>query len=223
MNAGQRSLTRLTSMWSLPFPMSSIRSFTATSSSCMVSFTGAALKHFWNYLPIKSGSVQHPGSSRYSTPGTRRSPTMYTCTASSPAAVLPRMGNSADHGAAFLSPSGFSGINSGENIWPVFRPSTKAVPWYFPLPAKNCAILISGTNCWIIFIKKNGVPTLRKPLTASATPLSISDVTHIRLPSPTAGSLTSRRRMSPFLPEGKSREIRNDGSLFHTQSSSGAT
>lgn len=108
------------------------------------------------YLPIKSGSVLHQGSSRYSTPGTRSCPTMYTCTASSPAAGLPRTEKSADYGAAFLSPSGSSGINSGENIWHVFHHSMKAAPWYFPLPAKACVILIPGKDFWTAFIKKNG-------------------------------------------------------------------
>lgn len=128
------------------------------------------------YLPIKSGSVLHQGSSRYSTPGTRSCPTMYTCTASSPAAGLPRTENSADY---------------GENIWHVFHHSMKATPWYFPLPAKACVILIPGKDFWTAFIKKNGALTLKRPLTASATPLSTWDVTPIRLPSPTAGFLTS--------------------------------
>lgn len=216
MNAGQKSLTHLTSMWSLPCPMSSIRSFTATRSTCTVSCTGAALKHFWNYLPIKSDPVLHRGSSRYFTPGTMSCPTMYTCTASSPAVGLPRMENSADYGAAFLSPSGSSGINSGENIWHVFHHSMKAAPWYFPLPAKACVILIPGKDFWTAFIKKNGALTLKRPLTASETPLSTWDVTPIRSPSPTAESLTSWKRMSSFLPERKNgRSETQDHSFTH--------
>lgn len=41
---------------------------------------------FLNFLPIKSGSAQHPGSFRFFIPGIRNSDIMYICTASFPAA-----------------------------------------------------------------------------------------------------------------------------------------
>ena len=112
------------------------------------------------YLPIKSGSVLHQGSSRYSTPGTRRLSyhVHMHCTISGGGAY-PGRKNPHDYGAAFffLSPRpGSSGINSGENIWHVFHHSMKAAPWYFPLPAKACVILIPGKDFWTAFIKKNG-------------------------------------------------------------------
>ena len=58
---------------------------TVTSSSSIRSCTDAVPRHFWNFLPMKSDSAQHPVSYRSCIHGIRRWDTMYICTVSFPA------------------------------------------------------------------------------------------------------------------------------------------
>ena len=127
----------------------------------MVFFTDAAPKHFLNYLLIRSGSVQHPGSFRCFTHGIRNWIIMYTCTALFPVAALQKKEKSANPPKTFLSVQKSCGINSRGNIWHTFLPCMKAAPSHFPLPVKSCVILITGRNGKMTSTKRTGAPTSR--------------------------------------------------------------
>ena len=168
--------------------MNSIPCFTVTSSPSMRFCTDAAPRHFWNSLLIKSGSVQHPGSSRYCIPGTRNWITMYICTVLFPAVALRRNIRSRNQKRNILFRSEFSGINLKENILPDWILFIKSSSLCFPLPAKNSVIPMSGRNSVIACIIKNGAHTSRKPLMVLATRSNILADTPIRSPSQTAAS-----------------------------------
>lgn len=187
-NAGQRSLTLLTFMWFLHFLMSLIHSFTAIKSFCMVCFTDAAPKHFWNYLLIKSGSEQHPVSFRCSTHGIRSLIIMYICIALFQEEGLQRMERFENLPNTFLFARKFYEINSKESIWLTLLPSIKTVPYIFHPPAKSCVILTTGENGKISFMKWTGALISRKRSTVLGMPLNTLAAIHIRLLYPMAVS-----------------------------------
>lgn len=76
----------LLSMWSLPLPHE-LNSLVYCNQQLLYAAPAQMLcpRHFWNFLPMKSGSAQHPVSYRSCIHGIRRWDTMYICTVSFPA------------------------------------------------------------------------------------------------------------------------------------------
>ncbi len=95
-----------------------------------VFFTDAALKRFWNYPQIRSGSARHPVSFRFCIHGIKNWITMFICTALFPAAALPEIRKSVNPlvNSLFLWQS--CGISSRVNIWHFFS-LRKRLPYLF--------------------------------------------------------------------------------------------
>ena len=125
----------------------------------MVCFTDAALKHFWNFQPIRSISEQHPVSFRFSIPGIRNWITMCICIVSFQAAVSHRSKRYVSQKTSFLFRLKYSGINLKANTSPVLITCINRNSFLSLPPARNYVTPMSGRNSKMIFMQKNGVLT----------------------------------------------------------------
>ncbi len=148
---------------------------------------------------------------------------MYTCTALFPMADLPGTEKSENLPKNFLSAQKCCGINLRVNIWRIFPLFTKMVFLLFQLPVKSSVIPTAGKIRKITFMRRTGVLTLRKPLTALVMPSNIWDATPTKSPSAAAGFFLFPKIRLLFLPEEKSRVPRSVRSHWITQGSSNVT
>lgn len=114
-------------------------------------------------------------------------------------------------------------INSKGSFSPVWRSCTVRGPLRSPLPVRNCAILITGRNFAIPFMRRTGARSSRKRSMALAMPLNIWEGIPIKSRFPTAASVLSTTRRLRFQPVRLNQAAPKERLPFQTRNSSAVT